>query len=412
MSAPEVTTRRLETALALSLGLFAVGVQVHEVFATVGGWLTTVLGIVVTLRRPDAKEALQGWRALDLFLIWSLLVPLIAGHAPTGSGAARLLDAMMLPGAALACAVVSSKALERIAWVAGAVFLISCGAAALQYFGLWPKSETFSMLWWAQVPTDRVYEPVPGRSDRFMAGGLLLHRLRFANVTACLTVLAAAGAFGLSRHRWWFIALTVVGLVSVSVFPHARAAAVALVLGLLVVVWLGAPDRKLALGATAAVVVVAALVIALVPSVQRRFLSAFEGDGPSDRTLLLEAGLRAVKDAPVTGQGLGRFKPGDWLPADAPEALKQHQGKAHNQFVTMAAEAGLLAPALLLAALGLLAARAVKHLPHTTGAFGVLVVFVALSALHDPLFHAESSMALFGALGAGVGLGRRPPEPA
>lgn len=412
MSAPEVTTRRLETALALSLGLFAVGVQVHEVFATAGGWLTTVLGIVVTLRRPDAKEALQGWRALDLFLIWSLLVPLIAGHSPTGSGAARLLDAMMLPGAALACAAVSAKALERIAWVAGSVFLLSCTAAALQHFGLWPKAETFSMLGWAQVPTDRVYETVPGRTDRFMAGGLLLHRLRFANVTASLTLLAAAGAFRLTRQRWWFAVLAVTGLVSVSIFPHARAAAVALVLGLLVVAWLGASSRRLALGATAAVVVVATLVIALVPSVQLRFVRAFEGDESSERQLLIEAGLRAVRDSPLAGLGLGRFKPGDWLPPDAPEALQRHQGKSHNQFVTMAAEAGVLAPVLFLAALGLLAARAVKRLPESTGAFGVLVFFVALSALHDPLFHAESSMALFGALGAGVGLGRRPPEPA
>jgi hypothetical protein len=34
---------------------------------------------------------------------------------------------------------------------------------------------------------------------------------------------------------------------------------------------------------------------------------------------------------------------------------------------------------------------------------GTLVPFVGLSALHDPLFDAESSLALFGAMGAGLG---------
>jgi O-antigen ligase len=410
LSAPDATTGRLQAALAGSLGLFAAGVQVHEVFATAGGWLTTVLAIVVTLRRPGAKQALEPWRALDAYLVWCLVVPLLAGRVPTGSGVARLWDVLMLPGVGLACTLVSRRALERIAFVAGAVLLLSCGAAALQYVGAWPGSETFSMLWWAQVPTDRVYEPVPGSSDRFMAGGLLLHRLRFANVTACLTVLAAAGAFRVSRHRWWFILLSVVGLVSVAVFPHARAATVALVVALLVVAWLGAPDRRLAALVTGLVVAIALVTVTVVPSVRARFSAAFESDGASDRTLLLEAGLAAVKSAPLAGLGPGRFKPKDWLPADAPEALKQHQGKAHNQFVTLAAEAGLLAPVLFLLGLGLLAARAVKALPATTGHFGVLVCFVALSALHDPLFHAEASLALFGSLGAGLGLGWRREE--
>lgn len=410
MSAPDATTTKLESALAFSLGLFAAGVQVHEVFATVGGWLTTVLAIVVTLRRPAPKQALQPWRALDAWLVWCTVVPLVVGRWPTGSGFARTWDVVMLPGVGLACTLLSRKALERVGFVAGAVLLASCGAAGLQYFGVWPKPDAFAAAGLQGLTSDRVYEAVPGRDDRFMAGGLLLHRLRFANVTAGLTVLAAAGALRVQRHRWWFIVLTGVGLISVTSFPHARAATVSLVLGLLVVAWLGATDRRLSMLVTVGVVALAGLLIAAAPSVRARFLSAFEPEGSSDRVLLIEAGLRAVKDSPVTGLGLGRFRPKDWLPADAPEALQQHQGKAHNQFVTLAAEAGLVAPVLFLLGLGLLAARGVKALPATTGLFGVLAFFVALSALHDPLFHAEASMALFGALGAGLGLGWRTPE--
>ncbi len=62
--------------------------------------------------------------------------------------------------------------------------------------------ESFSSLEPLHLSFEQVYELVPGSTDRFMGGGLLLHRLRFANVTAALTVLAAAGAFQLPQGRW------------------------------------------------------------------------------------------------------------------------------------------------------------------------------------------------------------------
>lgn len=398
---------RLRALLALSLGLFAAGVQVHEVFGTVGGWLTTVLAVAVLAREERLRLEVQALWPLAPFLGWSLVGPLVLGHAPTGTGVARLFDVLMLPGVLWACLLVTEAALVRVALVASGVLLVSCAAAGAQYLGWWPKSETFASLWWAQVPTDRVYEPVPGRTDRFMGGGLLLHRLRFANVSAVMTVLAAAGALLLPRRRVVFLVVAVVGLASVAVFPHARAATVALVVALLVVAGLGAPSRRVALALGCAVTALATLLVLVTPSMRERLSSALEANASSDRQALVSAGVSALSKEPLSGVGLGRFKPGAWLAEDAPEAVRQHQGKTHNQFLTVAAEGGVPALVALLALLAWVAAQGLRA--GRTGAvtMGALVLFVGLSALHDPLFHAESSLALFGALGAGLGLARR-----
>ncbi|MDX2009342.1 MAG: O-antigen ligase family protein [Myxococcaceae bacterium] len=398
---------RLRTLLALSLGLFAAGVQVHELFATVGGWLTTALAVAVLAREGRLGAEARALWPLAPFLLWSLVGPLVLGHPPTGTGVARLLDVLMLPGVLWACLLVTEAALLRVAAVASVVLLLSCAAAGLQYLGQWPRSETFSSLWWAQVPTDRVYEPVPGRTDRFMGGGLLLHRLRFANVSAAVTVLAAAGALLVPQRRALFAVVALVGLGAVAVFPHARAATVALVVALLVVAGLGAPTRRLGLLLGGGVATVATLLVVVTPSMRERLISALEANAASDRQLLVSAGLSALAQAPLGGVGLGRFKPGAHVPAEAPEAVRQHQGKTHNQFLTVAAEGGVPALVTLLALLAWVAAQGLRQGRAGAGAMGALVLVVGLSALHDPLFHAESSLALFGALGAGLGLARR-----
>lgn len=410
MSAPDATSARLGPLLALSLGLFAVGVQVHELFATIGGWLTVVFAGSVVARRPDWRGELAAWWPLGAYVGWSLLGPLFFSAPPTGSGVARVMDALFLPATAWAVAALPERALHRVGLVASAALIVSCAVAGAQFLGLWPSREAFSGLEALHLSFDRVYEPVPGNEQRFMGGGLLLHRLRFANVTGALTVLAAAGALRLEQRRQWLAVVAVVGLVSVSVFPHARAATVSLVLALLVVAGVGAARRRLALAVGGAIVLVAGLVVALVPSVRTRFSAGLEGDAASDRSLLLGAGVRALQQEPLAGVGLGRFKPVNWVSPEAPESVRTHQGKSHDQFLTIAAEAGVPALALFLAVLALVAASAVKRLPASTGALGVLVFFVSLSALHDPLFHPESSMALFGALGAGLGLSRRAKE--
>jgi O-antigen ligase len=110
--------------------------------------------------------------------------------------------------------------------------------------------------------------------------------------------------------------------------------------------------------------------------------------------------------------GLGRFRPGLFLPEDAPAQAREHPGKAHDQLVTVAAEAGVPAAVLLLVVLGLLGWRGVRTLPAGAALVGGVALLALLSALHDPLFHVEASLALMLMLGAGVGaLDRLRPQP-
>ena len=114
--------------------------------------------------------------------------------------------------------------------------------------------------------------------------------------------------------------------------------------------------------------------------------------------------MAAIRFHPFVGVGLGRFKPSLYAPPDAPPAVLEHQGKAHNQFVSLAAEVGVPAALALIAFLLSLAVKAWRARPSGVALLGVLTVFVLLCLLHDPLFHAESSLAFMLALGAGLGL--------
>jgi O-antigen ligase len=249
----------------------------------------------------------------------------------------------------------------------------------------------------------RVYEPAPGRVDRFMAGGLLLHRLKFANVTAMMCVLGA-GAVALRVPRWKaFAAITLIGLGAVTVFPYARAASVAAVLAVSLVWVAAAQHRGRALTGVAGLVALVLLVVALVPSVRARFETSLTNEGSGERTSLTRAGLTAVATSPWAGVGPGQFRPGSFLSPDAPAQAREHVGKAHNQFVTVAAEAGIPALALLVIALVAWAIRGLRALPRGALLVGGVALFVLLGLLHDPLFHVEASLALM--LGLGVGLG-------
>ncbi len=402
---PEAT--RLNTALAVALAVFGIGLETHEALATLGGWSLTALSFASLVRSKELVDTLRRWWLVAAFLGWSLLMPLVTAHPPTGSGLARAADVLFLPFAAIAAQRLTERAWRGVAIAVGSIVLLACFVAALQYVGWWPAPEFFARYSWLQLPTDRVYEPVAGTTDRFMAGGLLFHRLKFANVTACLVVLAASQAFR-RRAGWPFLAVvTSVGFLSVALFPQARAATVALALGLVVVALSAIERRGAAMVIGAVIIGGAALVVFAVPSWRERFTSGFEASASTDRVFLRDAGLAALGSSPLTGIGLGRFKPKEWLSKDAPEGLHAHQGKSHNQFLTVASEAGVPAALLLLALLGWLAAVAFRALPEGAGALGMVVLFAALSVLHDPLFHAESSMALFGSLGVALGLSRR-----
>ena len=385
-------------AAEAGLWVWGVGVQLSEALGALG-MLLCLLAVLPPWPGWRAR-ALAAW-PLWAFVGWCLLVPLLAGRPPTPGGAARIVDWCFLPVAAGAIGLLGQPARRRLAAAVGATFLLSCGAALCQHWGLWPEAGTFARFSWTHLPFQRMYETLPGEPSRYMAGGLLLHRLKFAHVGGLLVL--GYLDLGLLRRSRAALAVAVTGALCVAWLPHARAASVALVVAMAVVLTFRVSGRW-RWPALATVVLVAAGLLASVPSLRVRFASAATDEGSGERRWLAQSAFRAVAEYPLAGVGLGRYRPGLFASADTPEEVVRHAGKAHNQYLTFAAEAGL--PAGLLYILVLVWCwRAVRPGDSLGAAGRASVVFLALvSLVHDPLFHAEVSMAAVLAFGLAQGM--------
>jgi O-antigen ligase len=384
---------------------WVVGVQVSEAVATVGlaGCLLTALWAARRAGWPALRAGLRGWWPLGLLLGWALLASTLAGRPPSGSGVARLVDWLGIPAAAWALGTVGARGARLLLWVAGGMLLLSSLVAGLQHFGLWPQPEALSALMPLKMSILRVYEPIPGADGRFMGGGLLFHRLKFAHVSALVILtLLAFGLRAQGRNRLLALSAAVVGLGAVLAFPYARAASAALVASCVAVLILGSPHRKLALVLGGLLAVGAVGVVWMKPSLRDRFASSLTHEGSGDRMLLLNAGVDAVKLHPVTGTGAGRFRAGEWVAASAPIAVREQRGKAHNQLLSVAAELGL--PGLLCFLMVLVSVARRMTLAHPAGVagLGALCFFLLLSTVHDPLFQVPFSMALVLVFAVGV----------
>jgi len=379
------------------LALWGTGIQLSEAVAALGMALS-----LVAMWPPSRpwRVAARGYWPLWAFVGWCLVAPRLAGRLPTPGGAWRIVDWCFLPVAAATLPLLGRRARVRLAGAVGAVFLASCLAALCQHWGLWPGPGTFERWRWTHLPFQRMYETLPGDPSRFMAGGLLLHRLKFAHVGGFLVL--GFLDLGLALGRRAALVLALAGAVLVAWLPHARAAAVALLVSMGLVLALRLVGRwrwpALALGLLAA-----AALVAGVPSLRLRFASAASDEGSGDRRWLLVSAVRAVAEHPWVGVGLGNYRPGLFAPPDAPPDVVHHAGKAHNQYLTLAAEAGLPAAILYLVLLGF-CWRRVRPAPPLGAAGRAGVAFLALlGLLHDPLFHAEVSMAAVLALGLARG---------
>ncbi len=389
-----VASVRLATWRFGALMLWVVGVQVHELLGTLGLALTVALGLQWL---PKLRTQLP----LLVFIAWALLAPTLAGNPPDGTGVARTFDWLAVPFVAFAAAELSPRRWAWLALSAATTLLISSVVAGLQHFGVWPAEEFFSSLAWLRIPFQRVYEPI-GESGRFMAGGLLFHRLKFAHVSG-LVVLALVVAWKHleGRARWFVAACAAVGFVAVWLFPYARLGAVAMTVGVGVTVLLTASSLKRALLVLGAVGLVGVVALVSIAPLRERFASSLSDSGSGQRSQHLAAGLEAVKQFPIAGVGPGQFRPSKFGDASMAEHVRDNPGKAHNQLVSMAAETGVVGAALFLVLLGAFAWRA-RGRRFGALTHGALALFVTLSLAHDPLFQAPFSMALVLVLGLGL----------
>src|SRR5262249_48364075 len=146
-------------------------------------------------------------------------------------------------------------------------------------------------------------------------------------------------------QRVFALSVAALGFLAILAFPYARAAGVALTVSTVATVVLSYPRRWAALAALALVLAASGLILLNAP-LRGRFWSSPTPAGSGERAGLLTAGLNAVSSHPLVGIGLGRFRPSQFADPNSPEEVLEHPGKAHNQFVTLAAEMGL--PGLLL----------------------------------------------------------------
>ncbi|MFZ5440174.1 MAG: O-antigen ligase family protein [Myxococcota bacterium] len=391
----------------VALVVWAVGVQVHELIGTIG------LAAFVVSSLPEVRRlslpALRVWEPLWLFIGWSLVAPTLTGQPPNGTGLARTLDWAVIPLVAHAASTLTSAQWRTLAVAAFSTLALSCVVAGLQHFGLWPPESTFESMRWMKASFSRVYEPI-GDSGRFMGGGLLFHRLKFAHVSGLVLVgVALLLPRKDLRERGLLVVLAAFAFVAVWLFPHARMGAVAMTAGLGATLVMASPSRQRAIFTVGALGVVALLVVLLVPSLRERFGAALSDQGSGQRTQHLAAGLEAVKQHPLAGVGPGQFRPSKFAGPDMAEHVKENPGKAHNQFLSMAAETGVLGAILFVVLLGWLAARA-RSLELGALTVGGLVQFAVLSLAHDPLFQAPYSQGLVLLLGLGLSAGSRAPR--
>lgn len=378
-----------------------------EGIAPVGGalCLTAAIGDFASGdQKLELKKALRAWAPLWAFLGWGLVAPLLAGRLPSGTGLGRHVELLAIPLAAYSLSRLSARQLLPVGKVAAWTFAASCVAGGLQYFGLWPAKEHFVGLEWTKLNFDRVYEAAPGVPDRYMAGGLSFHRLRFAHVgtLAALTTLSF-GLLAAGRRKVVLLGLAVAGGLSVFLFPMARAASAALVLSMALVLLLASSEAKRARAALlgAGLLFLGGLGAAVHGPLRERLLLSASGAGNGERGALLRTGLRAIAAYPIAGAGLGQFRPSRFADESTPKEVLEHPGKAHNQFVSIAAETGLVGLLLFLAALIAMWRRLSVRDPLGIAARGAIAAFVLLGLLHDPLFHSAFGLAWGLIVGAG-----------
>ena len=380
-----------------ALVLWAVGVQAHEALGT-AGLAALALTYVPAIQALNASALRRWWPVLG-FVGWALVAPVLTGALPSGAGFARLLDWLTIPLVATAASSLSVRHWRVLGLAAFVTLAVSCTLAALQHFGLWPAEAAFASLGWTKIAFGRVYEPI-GDSNRFMAGGLLFHRLKFTHVSG-LVMVALTVALQRAPKQVGLWALAAFAFVALWLFPAARMGAVAMTVAVGCTVILGARRRGRALLLAGVLGVVGVVGVSSFAPLRARFVSAFSDQGSGQRTQHLAAGLAAIRSSPLVGIGAGQFRPSKFGGPDMPEHVRDNPGKAHNQFVSMAAESGVPGALIFIAMLAWLGMQA-RRAPVGLLTIGGLVHFAVLSLAHDPLFQAPYSMGLVLLLGLGL----------
>lgn len=154
----------------------------------------------------------------------------------------------------------------------------------------------------------------------------------------------------LSGRRKIFCALAIlVGLAAV-LFNGTRGAWLAILILTPAVVSLYSKSRLKSLGAVFAVVILVGGIFAATPTLSNRFatLTNIHMQSNSERLLMWESALKMFEDHPLLGIGYGQYTRAYQTQYISPEAKEPQQQHAHNNFIQLLAECGLVGAAAFL----------------------------------------------------------------
>lgn len=340
------------TLLAWGLGtLCSEGLQQASLGAALllGAWLAARKRLFLV---PQARSV--AWVGVAL-CAWQLLSPLVAlasgaaAHWPRWSRYGQAPEALAV-GAVAAVAALGVP-WRALGWLLGAGWLAQGATALFQYWVPWP----FGSLGPLKLPLARLQENFgPEEGPIRHAGlGLFFHRLRLAHGAVAMLGPALACASDVEsrarRAAGLFVALT---LLVCTYLSYARAAlgAAAGVLALAVLVLLRGRSRALVL----ACVALAAVGVALSPGWRQR-IARTQGYLDPERKIALSTGFAIARAHPIVGVGFGNYKPAAIPIQGSDETAVLLANDAHDFWLTVWAETGLVGVALMLAFHALLA---------------------------------------------------------
>jgi O-antigen ligase len=401
--------------VTLIFAVWAVGLVLGELVQQVAAGAAVLCAFVLVCRRrlclaQDVKAYVLAAMALTSWQLLSPAIALMTGAAdrwPRWARYGQVLDTASAAAVALAGTVGVPWLL--IAGLSLGGWLLSGGLGVFQHLVPWPWEPPAAF----KLSLARLHENFGTEAHpRYAAGGFLFHRLRFSH--GAMAMLGPALAWMARARQVWLRGLAAVSVAALLLAPYTAFARAALLTGLtvcavgLALLVRGTPRK---VGLVLALVLVGMVVGT--PAWRARLGKAVENIYGGERSLAMSVGSRLVKEHPLVGVGFGNYKPAA-LATQAETGISDLLSTdAHNLWLTVWAETGLVGLLLLAAVHGLLARALVRrHRQGSIPATGALLSFVGfhlLALVHYLPFH--SSVHLSFAFVWGLGLCEwTPPE--
>lgn len=369
---------RLRTAVTAAVLIWAAGTFLAEAVAQLGAALCLLLALISLRRLPLEPDVARYGLVTLAYAGWQLLSTAVARLSGVVEGWPRGSKYGLIADTA-APAALGALGGVGLPWVALAVTLCAGWTAAVlfgavQHFASSPvEAPAF-----VRVNVARVRENFGGEgTPRFAAGGFMFHRLRLSHGAMALLPPAAVLLSRLRPSLPFAAAALLVGALLVA--PYLAFARAALVTGAAVALAVGVfAQTALRRRWIAVAALGAAGLVLLSPGWRDRVAQGIANVAGGERAVAMRAGWRVATAYPLLGVGHGNYQQVALRSNDDPELTGALALDAHNFWLAVWAETGLLG--VLLAALshGLLA----RALWRRRGQWSGMGALLALGAFH------------------------------